>query len=77
MYQPSFIGKECGIHDTSLQFFMNVTFTSAKQSGGTTLFLRIAWHMTKELTDPFHHRDHMSKDGFQKIAERMTEEPTY
>ena len=56
---------------------MYVTFTSAKQSGDITLFLRIVEHMTKELTDPFHHRDHLSKDKFQRSAQQMTEELTY
>ena len=65
---PRFIGKECGIHDTSFQIFMYVTFTLAKQSGGTTLFLWIVEHMTKELSDPFHRRDHRSKDKFQRSA---------
>ena len=52
--------ETCGIYDISFQIFMYVTCTPAKQSGGATLFLRTVGHMTKELKDPFHHRDHSS-----------------
>ena len=69
--------ETCGIYYISFQIFMYVTCTLAKQSGGTTLFLRIVEHMTKELTDLFHHRDHLSNDRFQRNAVHMTEAPAY
>ena len=69
--------ETCGIYDISFQIFMYVTCTLAKQSGGTILLLRIVEHMTKEPTDPFHHRDHLSNDRFQRNAVRITEVPAY